>query len=372
MIRKIWTFLGSRNPAIVLLVCLAAFLIVGSFFPDPSLLNEEGLAALRQKSPLLLKISESLRLRSITGSPYFLILPALLFLSILSRTSGRVISHLRTLKGAAATARPWNPRFWGSITFHIGLLVIITGISLSMAFGFSGGIILTEGHTLPLTESDGFSTIERKPISMSALPRFTVSLHNFSAVYEKDRFPVGFRARLAIEDQGLNYTTELLEVNRSITAGGYRFTLQRYGFAPHFTVRNGGRVIFDGDVNLVVFSEDQEDRFEIPETGYVVNTRFFPDYYVKNGRPVSRSVVPRNPVFLLSVFEGNTPVCKGLVSLGKELTGGPVTIAFTGLRHWIYVGMTRDPGMPVIIAGFMLGSLGLFLRFYLPFPRKMG
>lgn len=344
----------------------------------------------------------SVRLRGaaeLTSSPFFQILPLLIFASTLLCT----LSRLKARRSRAQGPRSYNifknapiggkwqvgnaestllkmgwkkvegrdgcivaakggSGFWGSIVFHAGILLMLTAGAMTFFTSFGGEVLLTQGLPTPLGR-EGLLKIWREPLWPVTMPDGEVTLEKFDAVYEDERFPVDYVARVKIEDRnGLRFVNT--GVNDPLILGQLQYTLDSYGFAPGFLIKDGtGKVVFDGYVSLVLL-DGTEDHFEIPGTGGTLYVRFFPDFVKGNGKAATRSRMLKNPVLGLRMEKGGMESERGkLVRLGDTAEIGGFEISPYEVRYWVHFGVARDFGRPVILVSIILMAGGLVVRF---------
>ncbi len=274
--------------------------------------------------------------------------------SIFSSEKWRVVREDDTLK---ATKGGYG--FHGSVLFHLGLLVVFIAVVVSSITRFSAELLLTEGFPMKLGK-DAFVKIYKNRW-LSEVPSSVVELKRFVPSYEKGKFAKDFSAELSIDGARKD-----VHVNKPADMGGFQLSLHRFGFAPSFKVTDEkGREVLNATVNLVVVG-GKEDSFLIPNTPYLIYTEFFPDFFYDNGRFGSRSIVPKNPVFLLRMTSNGRELGRNFVRLGDTVDIGGLYIKFDALNYWVDLIVGRDYGLWIFAAGFGMGVLGLALRFVFP------
>lgn len=384
-LKSIEKFFLSRRVAVVLLIITLAFLLLSTRFPDVT---------------------------TATGSPFFLILPLLIFLSILTCTlnrlrqrrikppdaaafrfkktltinngwdEARAVDYLvkkgwrypHPLNRATTQGCPYKGEggymvmgkggqgFWGSMVFHAGLLLMLTAAVITFATLFSAELLLTEGQAVPLGR-EGFLRAGRDPLWPVRMPEGEIVLERFKAVYEKEKFPVDYTATVMVKDnKGERFID--VKVNDPLYLGDLQYTIYRYGYAPGFLIKDGkGDVLFDGYVSLRLM-DNTEDFFEIPGTDMTVYVRFFPDLVMTEDGPVSRSRVPNNPHFGLRIKKVIGEPGKGkMVKMGSSVEMEGLSIMPSELRYWAYFVVVRDSGKPILFVSIVLMTVGLIIRF---------
>lgn len=361
-----------------------ALLAVGSILPEPGTSPAD-----TTSRHLYLQLLSLVQPRHFVGSPLYLTLLFLIFVSTLSctvrrfaRRGERAGGFTAEVSGPAAggiawveavlAARCWRTvrngeglsarkggwGWWGSILFHAGLLLLMAAGVLSAFTRFNGELLLTEGFPVVLGRGAFVAPPEGRRV---ALPPETVELRRFIPTYAQGRFAEDFEARVAV-----NGKEHGLHVNRPLAIGAFQLNLNRYGFAPTFRITDAsGRELLNATLELAVVG-GEKDSFAIPGTPYRVETRFFPDFVAKGGEIGSQSPLPRAPVFWLTLSANGKRLGRTLVRLGRQEALGPLTVRFSGLAYWVDLFVTRDDGLWLFVAGFIAGLFGLAVRFLLP------
>jgi cytochrome c biogenesis protein ResB len=412
-LEKLNKFLVSRQFAVWSLVVLAAFLTVGGTLPDLTLLSEKELAQLQQSRPFLTWLSSKFQVHQLTRSPVFLILPAAIWLSIMLCTVRRVRSRVARPAGGHSggeiiqgsspitfnqplvstlekirtvlNGRRWKLEetkendsiryfaqkgahgLWGSVIFHLSMLVFLLGMIASILARFDAEMILTEGQTLPLTE-DQVLRINRNGIFSPRLPGTQVTLRQFESKFVQDKYPVDFAAHLKLSDGGAPVREGAVKVNKPLKLNQWQIFLHRYGYAPKFQISDeNGRLLFDSFVNLVASEPGRTDYFDVHSPALRVESMFLPFSQKENNSPGSGKVVPGVPLMHIRVTEsGSSTLGERNIALGQSGRFGNYDITFADLRHWAWFGIAYDPGYPFIVLGFLLCIAGLALRFLIP------
>jgi cytochrome c biogenesis protein len=198
--KRLWKLLNSRKFGVYLLLVLVAVLMVSSFLPSPITLSDEEWSDLRERKPFVFWLSENFSTVYLVRNPLFLALSAFLFLSTLACTITRIKWWAKARKSEfekeqafsfsveerssgpveavkdnlldILRGRRWEfsvsgegggfvvegqkgigMGFWGSVVFHIGLVVCFIGAPVSALDLFRGEFLITEGITMPLNHA---------------------------------------------------------------------------------------------------------------------------------------------------------------------------------------------------------------------------
>lgn len=389
--KSIVDLLASRRFATYLLIATLLIILSSNLLPNLSIMRPDEIDTLRRSRPFLYTVAKSFRVGKIVKTPFFLALPVFIFISITACTVRRTVRELRRgriskgdarhhldfsgeidaveefLKGKGwriapaeggkgISAHKGRNGFWGSVLFHIGMNVVLLGILLSLVTRFNGAMTLTEGYGVDISE--GF--MEKVP---DGFPVKRALLEGFKAVYAGE-FPVDYGVELILstdfEDKKVR-----AGVNDPVSIGGYQISPSRYGFAPRFVLKKGRETVFDGYVNLVVFTPEQIDHFDVTQEKITVVTQFFPDFYKEGIIPKSHSKELKNPVFFIEVKRGKDNLGRGFLPVKKEVSFSGYSLECKDVKIWVMFDVARDLGVPAVTLGFVLIVTGLVIRFVL-------
>jgi cytochrome c biogenesis protein ResB len=292
--------------------------------------------------------------------PLLLIIPAFLFLSISFCTVKRVFSD-DTRMGV---------RFWGSVTFHIGLLTVIAATSLGPITRFWATVVLPQGVMVNL-EDEQFSTVHSIPV-FGGIPFISLRLDWQESRFEKEWFAVDHAAGLTVgimDGGGYKQTNETIRVNAPVKKDGYQFMMSSGSRAPLFVLTDSaGEVVFDRFVNASS-STDQEASFDIPVAGLTVYMRYFPDVYKEGDNYGTLSMEHKNPAFGIRVESRKDPfrdTWGGVLKTREKAEFDGMTLEFADLKPVVTLQIMKDPTYWGIFVGWALIVAGLTVR-YLPF-----
>ena len=213
-------------------------------------------------------------------SPIFLIIPACLFLSISLCIANRI----------TACKLKRDIRFWGSTTFHIGMLVIIAATSLGYSIRFFAMIVLPQGVSVTLDDKS-FVAVYEDRLHSGGRPFVNLKLNEFEAKYAEEQFPVEYIADITIgiiDKDGYRNLTDKIRINKPFNYDGYNILFENSGYSPRFVLKDrDGGVIFNSYINLSN-NIKSEDVFYIKEAGLTLYTRFFPDVFREGTKAGSR------------------------------------------------------------------------------------
>jgi cytochrome c biogenesis protein len=397
-----WEILNSRKFGVYVLGLVVVLLIISTFLPNYYTLSNIKWYELERDKPVFFWIASRFSTPFLVKSPFFLIISIFLFLSTVVCTISRVNRWVKLRESEFSKDRAFSfsrdetsrhdikkvgndietmlskgrwersreregdsliisgqkgrSGFWGSVVFHIGLIICFFAGPVSYLTTFRGELVIPEDMSVPLRE--GFAShVGRDP---SVLPNVSVTVHDFRAEYFERKFKYDFGGVLTISEQ--NDVQNLpFSVNNPIDYRGYQFSLHEYGFSPRVRINKEGKVVFDYYLNLR--HPDEGDRFEIAGEGLSALVMFFPDFIREGTRIGSKSKIPDNPVTMIKLFRGDTEVFKGLFKEQEKRIFEEYEITVDDFRYWTNLVVVRESGITVFIAGFLIGMTGLVARF---------
>lgn len=403
--RRFLNYISSRRFAVTILVVTTAVILAASLLPNISVMEADKVEKLREENPFLYGLSVKFGVKEVTRSPYFQVIPVFLFLSVAvctlrrfkaeleRREKGRLIPQelpvthsfslppggpgkddiasilrkkrwkilLSDAERAVIYARKGEDGVWGSFAFHAGMEIALIGILISVMMGVEGRLMLTEGF--PITTPDELQGLKRSEVP--DFPFDEVMLKSFTPVFE-GRFPVEYNTKLVGVERGGGVREYEVGVNRPLVIGGYKFIYNRANYAPRFLLkRDNGEVVVDAITNLMISMPGKVDSFEIPEEGMKIKVEMFPDYYKENGEHKTRGKYPFNPVLFVDIEKEGKMIGRGFLPKEKRVDFDKYSLEFTELRHQVDLIVSRDAGVFVITASFIIIAFGLLIRFIL-------
>lgn len=399
----------SRRAAILVMGLMAGMLSLAALVPDTGTVDAAAWDRLREQRPIVSWIGRNLRPQDVVRHPAFAVLPAFLFLSITLSVAQRTREAWRQRRGSAA--RPRLERFrvercvtvpgtppaaaavvlevlarqgyraagdgdelggrrgaagtWGSLVFHLGLLLVLVGVCVSALTRMNGEIVLTENHPAAFAPA---SFIWLSPAArLPRAPGAALSIRDFIAEYSPTGSPKDYSVLLSVHDGERRVREAQVRVNQAFHWAGLQLTLHRYGFAADLSARDAaGRDQLDVVGVLRVLPPGQEDRLPLRDGGSL-RLRLYPDFTTADGAPASRSLDPRRPVLLWRwVDAAGRTRASGEVAQGESSAVAGHRVSFRALSYWAGFNVSIDHGLWLFIIGSVLGSLGIGLRLAVP------
>jgi cytochrome c biogenesis protein len=245
---------------------------------------------------------------------------------------------------------------------HASLLLIFLGGIVDALYGWRGFVALTRGQQS--------SQVEMHDGSGRSLP-FAVRCDGAGQENYADGSPRKWWSKLAVLDGGREVLRKEIVVNDPLVYRGIRFYQASYG--------NTGKVDKlilsarpskgSGDAKEIALGEN--DPVQLDADTSVRLAEFVPDYVVGDGRVYTRSTEVENPAAHLIVESKATgkavnvwlPPIPGF----EQNAASPYTFEAKNLQMGYFTGLevSHEPGQWAVWAGVILMGLGLAVVFYL-------
>jgi hypothetical protein len=238
-----------------------------------------------------------------------------------------------------------------------------------MALGFRGMFALTEGETFDKKQNpfrnvqSGF--LSRNPDNAA----LEITLQDFEPQLQIGDIAAE-ASKLGIRTSGNRYQ-DLVYFNHGLRLEEGVLHQQKWGFSPGVIIKKSkGSMVFNSFVRLASLSRRGET-FHRDQVQLADGTRLSLEL---TADPMSGFVSPAEPVLQgpmleLSLHNGLEELFHGRLKVGETALMNGYLVAFPRYRHWAQFELVRDPGLPVLIGGFILVVIGLLVRII--FVRQM-
>jgi cytochrome c biogenesis protein len=309
--------------------------------------------------------------------------------------------------GRTVSAERGYLREVGNLVFHLSLVGLLVGFAVGKLVGYEGQVIVLSGGQFCNTGIAGYDSFRAGlRVDGTELDPFCVRVDGFAADYlptgqaNAFRADIGYQSAADLEagrvDEWRSYS---LQVNSPLRLDGARVYLLGHGYAPRFTVtfpdgeQRTGEIQWRPVDPATLLSEgatkferpgltDAEQRrtSQLAITGLLAPT--------SSGGQVVTSVFPelRDPEVAVDVLRGDLGLDDGrgqsifsvdrgrvesgeLVRVaranlvpGEELTlDDGTTVRFDGVRDWVSLQVSHDPGQLAVLVFAVLVLVGLAL-----------
>jgi cytochrome c biogenesis protein len=284
----------------------------------------------------------------------------------------------------------------GNLLFHLSLLGVLLSIAVGGLFGYKADKLVVEGQTFADTRSALDEFHPGRLVSGSDLAPFTLTLNKFSASYaqsgESRGQPSDFDAYVTYASSpGAAPGTYHIRINDPLSVDSLKVYLIGHGYAPEFKITGAnGQVAYDEatpfiPANTGTFLSDGVVKAPDASLGFM--GVFVPTAISVGGTLESIFPAADAPAVSLDGYAGNLGMngaaaqsvyqldTTGLTKLSGsphllvpgqtwQLPGGKGSITFVGVKQWVSLAITYDPGqVPALVCG-ILALAGLLLSFF--------
>ncbi|MBN2125682.1 MAG: cytochrome c biogenesis protein ResB [Deltaproteobacteria bacterium] len=255
--------------------------------------------------------------------------------------------------------------YFGVYLIHFSVLLILLGGLLGSFLGFEAYVKIPEGETVD-------TVLQRKsgrPLHLG----FQVRCDRFSVEFYDNRTPKEFRSDISFLTGERVVQSGTLRVNHPLTFAGITFYQASYGTEP------GGKIFLKiaasgRSPEILSLEVDKNRGVELPGgEGEFRILRIEPDLMGTMGPAALVQVRPRQGEDIeFWVFRDREEVEKRFpphMLRSPKLNPAafkPYTFFLEGFESTYYTGLqvNRDPGVPLVWAGFILIVVGLFVTFF--------
>jgi cytochrome c biogenesis protein len=434
-----WRVFTSMRTALLLLALLALAAIPGTVIPqrglDPVKVNAY-LVAHPHLGPLMDKLS----LFDVFAAPWFVAIFIALFVSVVGCVIPRVRLHARAmrrrppaaprhlLRMAASTGweteespedfarrvhgllrrSHWRAdvraeadgvvtvaaekgylRETGNLVFHVALLLMLVGISLSSLYGYKGTVLVGKGGGFA-NAREAYDVFEPSRLfSDSQLAPFSFTLQSFKAAYQPNGEPTSFNAYIHYKSTPNAVAKPYdIEVNHPLNLPGAKVFLVGHGYSLRIKITNSaGEVEYNGETPFLPDNSlfASHGVVKVPDLGagdgqLGLTGEFYPTAAVTTtGGLVSTFPAPTRPVLSLAAWKGNLGLNQGLPesdyslpvnglrNIGiNQLSPGQkwrlpdgATVTFEGVDQWATFQVAHEPGKRTVLVAAILIVVGL-------------
>jgi len=339
--------LTSVRLAIFLFTVIALVSILGTFIPQGKEPMEYFSAYGERLGFWILKSG----LANIYHSPVFILLLFLLFLNLFSCLVTQLPNFLRKWETLGSRDRLIKS---GPLLTHASMILILLGALAGLVFSDSEDLNLQEGDAKPILAS---------PFSLK-LEKFRINYYDREETQVSD-----FLCEVSLWQGPARIEDATIKVNHPLNHQGRRIYLVSYHEVPTLVRRAVVRIIppgqEPGEMGLTFGRREKVPGLNLD----LELKKYLADFRVdlETGEFVTASMEPRNPAVYLTAYRGQEEIGKGWVFLkhpgpvpGNTL---PLAIQFVGYEPVSLVNLyvKKDPGLPLIWAGFILGTIGVCL-----------
>lgn len=378
--KKALSLIASLKVAIALLLLITLYIIIGTLIP------QHATEALYQSNfPTLAPIIDALSLDAAYSSPLFI---TLIILFIMNLTSCTILSLPSQLRRSRSTYMPSfkteseysveeedeklvmaylkrkhyritadengfsSGRFrWGALgatVTHIGLIVIFIGAIVGNITSDQEMISLLPGSTREF-EKYGFS----------------IHLDDFYLTFEEGGAVKQYISDLTITNDDGTTRKQSMWVNNPLHHNGLGFYQANFGWTSDLLIRQAetGEELVSGLIR------NGNTYFYQPHHLNIMLYGYFPNMEIdSNQMPYSINNREDNPFYAVVLTQFGVNVGSYIIEPGQVIPYEDIAITFTGSTPYTGIVVRSDPSYPIVVAGFIILTFGMFMSFYL-YPR---
>jgi cytochrome c biogenesis protein len=302
-------------------------------------------------------------------------------------------------EGLGIAAEKGTLREVGSLLFHWAFFLLLLGVIVGKGTGFTGRAVVTEGETFVDALPNYSGQIRTGRYFAGGFTGVGVQLLDFQDRYRRNGQPIDFVSRVRFLDrEGRPTGAEAIRVNHPASVGGLRIFQEGFGWAPVVDVSLDGRQLWSSPLEMT--RDGPPDgvpatampwrgaiKLTAPEPDVMITLELWPDFRAFANLQLTGMPTPMfvqfDPFIRYSVYLGeivdpatSNPDTTGLHREGGadlhaagtstfDLPGtGELRLSFPELRHYSVLLISRDVGIPVVLAAAILVLVGLIPSLY--------
>ncbi|MHC4213091.1 MAG: cytochrome c biogenesis protein ResB [Planctomycetota bacterium] len=359
--------LSSSRLALILVVMVIIFSVVGAVLPQRGMVTDEGIEIWQKSNPMATKILRPLGFFQVFVSWPFMITIIAFAVNTLTCTILRFLRDggFSSLKGPGSVER------LGFLVLHLSLILLFFGSFVGAATKLDGFIILTRGQAFT-GHRQQYQRIIEGPLRNKEPGQFAALMTDLKIKYEKGKYAVDIASSFDVYRENKLVAKGTARVNKPFVFEGYAFTLDQNGYSPHISIKEKltAKQIFNSFVALKTFDDGQQRQYSdflpLPFLKNMVILTIYPSYERKDGKAIKTSESVENPLIIVEVQDQSGKIISRTeLPIYREITVGEHTLEFKDLRQWVSFRVVQDKGYPIVWISLWLGVAGLVLR-YLP------
>ncbi|HYA14626.1 MAG TPA: cytochrome c biogenesis protein ResB [Syntrophales bacterium] len=281
-------------------------------------------------------------------------------LEVLLKKKYKGIRRKYTEEGTFINSEKGRFSHLGVYVVHLGVLIILTGMIIGFFFGFDAYVDLAEGEAVDRVKLQGKTDFRKLD--------FAVRCDRFSIDYYEDGTPKVYRSDLTFLRNGNILQQRPIFVNHPATVEGIRFYQANFGTVPSYAVigiRKGR------DKSLAVKAHIGTE-FDLPGNDGRAKILRMEENFMRMGPAVKIGIQSAKGNFQFWVFQDIEQIMEenpGLIERAQIFNPGIFTpyvfsLAMIQTKNYTGLQITRDPGVPVVVAGSFLLVFGFMIVFF--------
>lgn len=298
----------------------------------------------------------------------------------------------------------------GSLAFHWAFILLLAGVFYGKGTGFSGFAVVVEGQTWVDAQANYDGQIRTGRFFGDEFTGVGLHLNDFRSDFRRTGQPMDFVSDVdLLNPDGSPLRREDIRVNHPASVEGISIYQINFGWAPVIEIRDGGEVAASGPVvmdrdpapeGVVEFAMPWRGIVKLPGAGTggadrAIELELWPDSraltaLLEPGGEPQAMLVEFDPIIRFTVWEGALTdlatnrldstlmeeISSGIVGAGRtaDLADGAAlergdegsgsTISFPTLPQYSVFQVSRDAGVPLVLAAAILILVGLLPALY--------
>ena len=253
---------------------------------------------------------------------------------------------------------------FGVHTVHASVLLILAGALVGSFFGFQAYVNIPEGAAVDTV----YLRSTREPLPLG----FTVRCNSFHVEFYETGTPKEYRSELVFVSGDSKPETTTIRVNHPAAFNGVTFYQSSYGLMPGGTVRFRIREADNPEIDMHIEARPGT-RVDIPgDRGHFHITDMHNNFMNAGAAVLLTLHRAEMPEAQFWVFE-NPDVARsrlpGPMAMSRRFdpsASAPLAFEFVDISRRYYTGLqaNKDPGVPLVWAGFILMTVGFVVTFF--------
>ena len=153
--------------------------------------------------------------------------------------------------------------------------------------------------------------------------------------------------------------------------GGSYYHIMDFGYAPMVTVSEGERVLVSGYVIQRILPPGIVDNLDLEGLPYRFELGMTPVRTIKKGEAEARVYDMQQPRYHVRVYKGEEMIFEG--DSDKPIVfDGAHRLSLEGYDYWVWLEVSRTPGLAVMVAGIWVSAIGVPIALILAAMRLFG